>query len=44
MFVSRPVEVHSKKIPDEVTEAFLLDVESLIGKLPSKQMEIQVKL
>ena len=44
MFVSRPVEVHSKKIPNEVTEAFLLDVESLIGKLPSKQMEIQVKL
>tara|TARA_R100000808_G_C2122163_1_gene133225 strand:- start:510 stop:1130 length:621 start_codon:yes stop_codon:yes gene_type:complete len=40
MFVSRPIEIHSKKLPNEVTEAFLLDLESLVGKLP-KEMVIK---
>jgi|TARA_R110002167_G_scaffold119381_1_gene296624 hypothetical protein len=36
MFYSNPVNKALKKLPDELTEAFRLDVEKLVGRLPSK--------
>jgi len=36
MFYSNPVNKALKKLPDELTDAFRLDVEKLVGKLPSK--------
>ena len=36
MFYSRPVQKRLIKLPEEIKEAFRLDVGSLIGKLPSK--------
>ena len=36
MFYSNPVNKALKTLPDELTDAFRLDVEKLVGKLPSK--------
>ena len=36
MFYSNPVNKALKKLPDELTDAFRLDVEKLVGRLPSK--------
>ena len=36
MFYSKPVDKALKKLPNELTEAFRLDLEKLVGKLPNK--------
>jgi hypothetical protein len=42
LFYTKPVEKHLKKLPDELVQAFKLDVEKLIGKLP-KEMVIGIE-
>jgi hypothetical protein len=44
MFYSKPVEKALKTLPDELTEAFRLDFEKLVGKLPSKMTVTNTKL
>lgn len=36
MFYSKPVDKALKKLPKQLTEAFRLDLEKLVGKLPNK--------
>ena len=36
MFYTKPVNKALRKLPNELTEAFRLDVEKLVGKLPNK--------
>ena len=38
MFYTRPVTKALKTLPDELTEAFRLDFEKLVGKLPKKMV------
>ena len=36
LFYTKPVNTHLITLPDEVKEAFRIDVQSLVNKLPSK--------
>lgn len=44
LFYSKPVEKRLRSLPSELVEAFRLDVQTLIGKLPSKMTVTSTKL
>lgn len=44
MFYTKPVTKALKTLPDELTEAFRLDFEKLVGKLPKKMTITNTKL